>query len=176
MRDYLGDMAGMVWPQVIKEPIVKESDSAMNDPDLHLDLRICGVWQPQVEALFDIRVVNTDAPSYRRRTPAAVLDSGVVEKKRVYRSAVEDRRGNFTPFVQSVDGLLHCKASDFIKHLSAGLAFKWEQPFSEVLAYVCSRHLFASIISAGLCLWGSRMKWRSGLGFEDGAPLQFVMQ
>ena len=63
------------------------------------------MW-PQVEALFDIRVVDTDAPSYRQRTPATVLDSGAIEKKRVYRSAVEERRGNFTRFVQSVDGLL----------------------------------------------------------------------
>ena len=66
--------------------------------------------------------------------------------------------------------------SHFIKHCSAGLASKWEQSFSEVLAYVCSRHLFRSIRSASLCLRGSRLKWRSGLGFEDGAPFQFVMQ
>ena len=158
------------------EPIVKEGDSAMNDPDLCLDLGIHGAWQPQVEALFDIQVVNTDAPSYRRRTPAAALDGGAVEKKRVYCLAMEDRRGNFTPFVQSVDGLLQRKASHFIKHLSAALASKWEQPFSKALAYIRSRHLFTSIRSASLCLWGSRVKWRSGLGFEDGAPLQFVMQ
>ena len=37
IRDCLGDMPGMVWPQVIKEPIVKEGDSAMNDPGLRLD-------------------------------------------------------------------------------------------------------------------------------------------
>ena len=66
------------------------------------------MWQPQVEALFDIRVVDADAPSYRQHTPAAVLDSGVVEKKRVYRLAVEDRRGIF---VQSVNGLLQREAS-----------------------------------------------------------------
>ena len=75
IRDCLGDMAGMVWPQVIKEPIVKEGDPTMYDPGLRLDLGIHGVWQSQVETLFNIRVVDTDAPSYRWRTPAAVLDS-----------------------------------------------------------------------------------------------------
>ena len=30
-------MVGMVWPQVIKEPIVKEGDPAMNDPGLRVD-------------------------------------------------------------------------------------------------------------------------------------------
>ena len=36
-------MADMVWPQVIKEPIVKEGDPAMNDPGLRLNLGIRGV-------------------------------------------------------------------------------------------------------------------------------------
>ena len=89
-------MAALVWSQVIREPVVQEGDPASNDPGLHLDLGIWGVWQPQVEVLFDIRVIDTDAPSYRRRSP---ISSGAVEKQRVYHSAVEDRRGNFTPFV-----------------------------------------------------------------------------
>ena len=42
--------------------------------------------------LFDIHVIDTDAPSYRQHSPVSVLDSGAVEKKRVYCSAVEDRR------------------------------------------------------------------------------------
>ena len=75
-----------------------------------------------MEALFDIRVIDTDAPSYRRRSPVSILDSGAVEKKRVYRSAVEDRRGNFTPFVLLVDGLLQREASHFVMCLSVNLA------------------------------------------------------
>ena len=138
IRDYLGDMAALVWPQVIREPVVREGDPASGDPGLRLDLGIRGVWQPQVEALFDIRVIDTDAPSYRRRSPISILDSGAVEKKRVYRSAVEDRRGNFTPFVLLVDGLLQREASHFVKHSSANLASRWEKPFSDVLAFVHS--------------------------------------
>ena len=60
--------------------------------------------------------------------------------------------------------------------LSASLASKWEKPVSDVLAFVRSRLLFASVHSASMCLRGSRVKWRSGLGFDYGAPLQFVMQ
>ena len=175
IRDCLGDMATLVWPQVIREPVVREDDSASGDPGLHLDLGICGVWQPQVEA-FDIRMIDTDAPSDRRRSPVSVLDSGAVEKKRVYHSAVEDRRGNFTTFVLSVDGLLQHDASHFVKHLSASLASRWEKSFSDVLAFVHYRLQFASVCSASMCLRGSRIKWRSGLGFDDGAPLQFVIQ
>ena len=176
IRDCLGDMAALVWPQVIREPVLREDDPASGDPGLCLVLGIQGVWQPQVEALFDIHVIDTDAPSCRRRSPIFVLDSGAVEKKRVYRSAVEDRRGNFTPFVLSVDALLQRETSHFVKRLSASLASKWEKSFSDVLAFVHSRLQFASVRSASMCLRGSRIKWRSGLGFDDGAPLQFVIQ
>ena len=60
-------------------------------------------------------------------------------EKRVYRSAVEDRRGNFTPFVLSVDGLLQREASHFVKRVSANLASRWEKPLSDVLTYIRSR-------------------------------------
>ena len=76
---------------------------------------------------------TADAPSYRRHSPVSVLDSGTVEKKRVYYSPVEDRRGNFTPFVLAVDGLLQHEVSHFVKRLSASLASRWEKPFSDVL-------------------------------------------
>ena len=98
---------------------MREDDLASDDPGLRLNLGIQSVWQPQVEVLFDISMIDTDAPSYRRRSPVSVLDSGVVEKKRVYCSAVEDRRGNFTPFVLSVDGSLQREALHFVKRLSA---------------------------------------------------------
>ena len=53
--------------------------------------------QPQVEALLNIRVIDTDASSYRRHSAISILDSDGIEK--VYRSAVEDRRRNFRTFV-----------------------------------------------------------------------------
>ena len=108
-----------------------------------------------MEALFDICVIDTDAPSYRRHTSISVLDSGAVEKKRVYHSAVEDKRGNFMPFVLSVDGLLHCEVLQFVKRLSASLASRWEKPFYNVLTFVHSQLQFASVHSARMCLRSS---------------------
>ena len=43
-------------PQVIKEPVVNEVTVATGDPGLRLDLGIRGIWQPQVEALYDVSV------------------------------------------------------------------------------------------------------------------------
>ena len=176
IRDCLGDMAALVWPKVIREPVVREGDPASDDPGLRLELGVRGVWQPQVEVLSDICVIDTDTPSYWQRSPISILDSEAVEKKRVYRSAMVNRRGNFSPFVLPVNGLLQHEASHFVKHLSANLASRWKKPFSDVLAFVRSKLLFASVCSASICLRGSRIKWRSGLRFDDGAPLQFIIQ
>ena len=82
------------------------------------------MWSPQTEALFDICIIDTDAPSYKHRTPEAVLKSAAKEK-RIYQKA-EDRRGQFTPSVVSVDGLLHREANHFMKRIAASLATKWE--------------------------------------------------
>ena len=87
---------------------------------------------------------------------------------------MEDRRGNFTPFVLTVDGLLQCKASHFVKRLSASLASRWEKPFSDVLAFVHSRLQFASMHSDSMYLRGSRVKWRSGLDLMMALPFNLL--
>ena len=61
----------------------------MKIPSLVADLSIRGVWQSQTVALFDIRVIDTDAPSYLHRDVASVLLSAEEEKKRKYNDAAE---------------------------------------------------------------------------------------
>ena len=59
-------MASLVWGQVQREPIVCEATiDGTCDETLIADLQIRGVWQPQVDAVFDVHVVDTNAPSYR---------------------------------------------------------------------------------------------------------------
>ena len=55
--DAFGDLASLVWSSVIKEPVV--CDGSASADTLIADLSTCGVWEPQTEALFDIRVVDT---------------------------------------------------------------------------------------------------------------------
>ena len=107
IRDCIGDIAAQVWTQIVRDPIVREAESQVGDSGLRLDLGVRGVWQPQAEALFDFKVIDTDAPSYGNRSPESFLESGAQDKKRIYKQAVEDRRGTFTPFLTSADGLLH---------------------------------------------------------------------
>ena len=125
MRDAFGDLASMVWSQVRREPIVKES-SGIDEGTLVADLCVRGVWQPQCDALFDIRVVDTDAPSYSRQSPCSVLCSAESEKKK-YLQACHDRRADFTPLCVSIDGMLGAEAEFFVKRLDDFLAVKWER-------------------------------------------------
>ena len=175
IHDCIGDLANKVWPQVIQEPIVNEATATSSDPGLRLDLEIRGVWQPQVEASFDARVIGTDASSHCHRAPNAILESSSQEKKRMYKKAVVDRRGTFTPFVLSMDGLLHKEASHLIKHMATALSSKWDKACSITSSYIKSLLAFAGIQAVSLCLRGSHIKWRSGLGFDDGAPLASFM-
>ena len=51
VRDALGDLAALGYSKVVHEPIVCDGNKV--SPALIADIRVRGVWIPQVEALFD---------------------------------------------------------------------------------------------------------------------------
>ena len=61
---------------------MREADSETGAPALVVDLAVHGVWSPQTEALFDIRVIDTDVRSYSNQLPKDVLRSAENEKKK----------------------------------------------------------------------------------------------
>ena len=63
----------------------------------------------------------------------------------IVKKAVEDKRGTFTPFVLSADGLLQKEASQFLRHMATALSFKWDKAFSITSSYVRSRLAFAGV-------------------------------
>ena len=170
VRDAFGDLVSLIWSPVTKEPIVRDSSDGADA--LIADLCVRGAWEPQTEALFDIRVVDTDAQSYCARTHD-VLSIAEGEKKHKYLQACQDRRATFTPLCVSVDGMLSSEAAFFVKGMSDFLAAKWERPYSVVSGWVRARLSFAILRTALLCVRGSRTKWRS-LGIIDGASLPIV--
>ena len=87
VRDVIGDLASLVYMEVVKEPIVQEANDADGVPSLITDLSIRGVWQPQTVALFDVRVTDTDAPLHSQRVVTTVLSSAEEEKKKKYSEA-----------------------------------------------------------------------------------------
>ena len=62
--------------------VIQEACEVAGEPPLIADLGARGVWQPQAQALFDVRVIDTDAPSHVQRSVAAILASAETEKKR----------------------------------------------------------------------------------------------
>ena len=50
-------------------------------PALIADLEIRGAWIPQIEALFNIRITDSDASSYTSRSATDVLVAAKEEKK-----------------------------------------------------------------------------------------------
>jgi len=77
------------------------------------DLQVHGVWQPQVDVLFDIRVVDTDALSYHSHSPQAVLSSVEAEKKHKYMDTCLACHAGFIPLCFSVDGMFVTEADFF---------------------------------------------------------------
>ena len=108
VQDAFGDLASLVWAPVVKEPVVHDGSAGADT--LITDLCVRGVWEPQIETFFDIRVVDTDVRSYCVRSPRNVLGSAEVEKKRKYLQACQDRLATFTPLCVSVDGMLGSEA------------------------------------------------------------------
>jgi len=103
----LGDLAALGYSEVVREPIVCDGNEV--SPALIADLGVRGVWIPQAEALFDVRVADTDAASYVNHSVFAVLATAEEEKKHKYLSATELCHVSFTPFVVLVDGALGYK-------------------------------------------------------------------
>ena len=70
------------------------------------DLLIRDLWQQRTDSVHHMRVVNTDALSYVRRSPEKCLQEAERGKKKMYLEACLQQRRHFSPFVSSVDGLL----------------------------------------------------------------------
>ena len=121
-------------------------------------------------SLYDVRVLDSDAPSYRNIPPAQVLRKAEQEKKSKYNPICERRHSSFTPLCVTVDGLMGTEMSIFLKHLSDALSLKWERPYSTTLCWVKIKLSFALVRATGLCIRGSRTKWR-GLNNEDGLSM-----
>lgn len=81
MRDLLYDLSAIVWNQTVKEPVIREATS--DQVSLIGDISARGVWQPQATAVFDIRVIDSDAPSYLSKPVESANNSREREEAQV---------------------------------------------------------------------------------------------
>ena len=174
VRDAFCDLASIAWGQVVREPVVREANCSTDTTALVADLSVRGVWVPQVEALFDIRIIDTDARSYCTRPPITILSNAEMEKKKKYQQPCHDRRALFTPLCISVDGMMGKETTIFLKRIAERLSMKWEYSYSSVMCWVRTRLTFSILRATILCLRGSRTKWQS-VDVIDGSPLELIM-
>ncbi len=125
-------------------------------PELRGDVAVHGFWKRGQTAIFDIRVTDTDAPSYRSMDPHKILAKQEREKKAKYNAPCLARRRTFTPLVFSVDGLRGAEATAATKKLASLLAAKWKRTYSEVCGFVRSRLAITLVRTTSLCLRGAR--------------------
>ena len=168
IRDVLHDMSSLAWSQVIKEPVVNEAQNGSDG--LIGDISVRGVWQSQSTTIFDVRVVDSDAPSYTGKSPLKVLKTAERDKKNKYGEACNSIHCGFTPLCMTVDGLLGSESHTFLKRLADKLSTKWDRPYRTVIYWIRTRLSFALLRATNLCVRGTRAKIRT-INLEDGAGI-----
>ena len=161
-------MSSLAWSQVIKEPVVKEAQNGSDG--LIGDISVRGVWQSQSTSIFDVRVVDSDAPSYTGKPPLQVLKTAERDKKNKYGEACNSIHCSFTPLCMTVDGLLGSETHTFLKRMADKLSIKWDRPYSTVIYWLRTRLSFALLRATNLCVRGTRAKIRT-INLEDGAEI-----
>ena len=118
--------------------------------------------------MFDICILNADAPSYSSSNLEALMSSARDRKKAKYGHAAELRRATFTPIIATCEAIF--EACTYFKRISSLLASKWGQHYSQVHGWLKARMQVCILRSVSLCIRGARTKFR-GAGIEDGAQI-----
>ena len=93
------------------------------------DVGIHGFWTRGRQAVFDVRITDTDARSHRHKTPAKVLAEQEREKKGKYLARCQELRKDFTPLIYSVDGMAGREAIAAEKAMAKALSRRWGRPY-----------------------------------------------
>jgi hypothetical protein len=132
-----------------------EGPGQVSTPELQGDVAVHGFWSRGTTTIFDIRVTDTDAATYRTRDPKKVLQGQEKEKKLKYGEACREAHMHFTPLVYSVDGMEGDELTAACKRLASRLAAKWKRHYSQVCGFVRSRLAFTLVRAASRCLRGT---------------------
>jgi hypothetical protein len=129
--------AGRITEKLRTCPTNGTTPEAPTGEDDRSDIPLRGFWAHGTDCIVDVHVTNTDDKSTNRhRDPSKVIQTQEKEKKWKHVEACLEQHHHFTPFVCSTDRLLGREATTFAKQLSAKLASKWQQSYSQVCRYV----------------------------------------
>ena len=172
LRDLEEEMPRMVYNDVEVEPVLQEvigetlNHGANKAPDARLDIHARGFWERQRSALFDVRLCQPNADSYRDLTPKQIYKKHENEKKRQYAERVmEIEQGTFTPLVFTTTGGMADECVKYHSRLAELIATKKGESYSSAISWIRAKVSFAIVRSAILCLRGSRSERQ--LAFVD---------
>ena len=139
------------------------------------DVLVHGLYDRHTSCIIDVRVTDTDQPSYLTSTPAKAIAKQEKAKKQQYLESCLEQRRHFAPYVVDTYGLLGEEAKAFNKRIGLMLAEKWKSPYSAVMGFVNARVSVAILRASHLCLRGSRVPYRhistKRSNWDDGAGL-----
>jgi len=140
------------------------------------DAAVYGFWAHQRDCVFDVRITDTDARSYRNTDPATVLARQEKEKKDKYLHACHEKRKDFTPLVYSVDGIRGREAKSAERRLASALGEKWSRPYSYMVHYVKVRMSIAVVRANSLLIRGSRDRGPARSQIDSGPATLLVQE
>ena len=120
------------------------------------DASCYGFWDRGREAIFDVRITDTEARSHRNKDPEKVLAQQEKEKKDKYLHVCHEQRKDFSPLVYSVDGMAGREAKHAERRLAYHLSRKWQKPYSQLVHYVRVRIGLSIARANTLLIRGSR--------------------
>ena len=149
-----GTQANSTTPTPTPQQGTTQSTSSVDEK--RGDAGVHGFWQNGRLCIFDVRITDTDARSYRNKCPLKCLESHEKEKKDKYLATCQELRKDFTPLVYSVDGMAGREAKMAEKRVASNLANQWHRPYSQMVNYVRMRMRIALARSNSLLIRGSR--------------------
>jgi hypothetical protein len=135
------------------------------------DAACYGFWARQRDCIFDVRITDTDARSYRNKDYEKVIAAQEKKKKDKYLRPCQEHRKDFTPLVYSVDGIRGREARSAERRLAAELAVKWARPYSQMVHYVKVRMSIAIVRANSLLIRGSRNRGHTHPCINSGPAL-----
>ena len=85
---------------------------------------IRGLWNLQVDAVIDVKIVDNYSDTYKHKPMTKLLDRWENIKKDKYGKHCNNQRKQFLPFVLSVDGFLWRESLVFLSQLSQFMSEK----------------------------------------------------
>ena len=95
-----------------------------------------GLWKEHQMAIFEVRITDVTAKSYRDGSSDQNLLKGENLNKRKHFKACLEARRSFTPLVFITEGCMEKETQAAVRQLDAILSKKWDREYLAVYGYV----------------------------------------